>query len=230
MRHIIKKFDKNFNKVHKQILSMVLICQEQMNLILEVIAFNDEEKREQVRILERESDALEETVTKEITTFIARQQPMAGDLRVLLSSLHMARSLERIADNCRTLGRLGGHIKQEYDGKIPRKQLREMIEHLNNQLQLFYTAFEEETLDTLKEIAISDNDLDNMFESLFSSYLEYMIEHPDTIQLNTRLLFAGKNLERIGDHITHLAQNAYYAITGDNIQHILENQPQNKEM
>lgn len=145
---------------------------------------------------------------------IAKRQPMAHDLREIIGTLRMANDLERIGD----LGKNIARRVSEIDDAIQPKRLLRGLEHLTSltleQLKDVLDAYVSKDVDQAQAVWARDDDIDQIYTSLFREMLTYMMEDPRYITACTHLLFCAKNIERIGDHATNIAETVYYMATG----------------
>jgi len=149
-----------------------------------------------------------------VVLLIAKRQPMAQDLREAIGALRMATDLERIGDLGKNIARRSFQIEDN----LPTKKLLRGIEHLTTvsleQLKDALDAYAAK--DVTKAFAVweRDDEIDALYTSLFRELLTYMMEDPRNITYCTHLLFCAKNMERIGDHITNLAETVNYIVEG----------------
>lgn len=164
--------------------------------------------------LDRNIDELERRLQEQAILMIAKRQPMANDLRHIMTVLKVAGDLERIGDLAKNIAKRAMAVAHESHPKPLMSGLRHMTELAQRQLKDVLDAFGRR--DGEKAIAVwrSDVGLDALYNSVFRELLTYMMEDPRNIGLCTHLLFAAKNLERIGDHTTNIAENIHYLITG----------------
>lgn len=160
-------------------------------------------------------DRIERELDERAVLTIARRQPMAGDLREIVGSIRVAADLERVGD-------LGKNIAKRVAAVQEVSQPRTVmhgVEHLANlardQLAAVLDAYGSRTVERLGEVRDRDEDIDAMYTSLFREMLTYMMEDPRTISSCTHLLFCAKNIERIGDHATNIAETLHYIVTGE---------------
>ena len=160
-------------------------------------------------------DQAERDVDEKAVLIIARRQPMAHDLREIIGSIRIAADLERVGDLGKNIAKRVSAV-QEFSQ--PRK-LMHGIERLSDlarhQLAAVLDAYATRSVDGLDAVRARDEEIDAMHTSLFREMLTYMMEDPRTISSCTHLLFCAKNIERIGDHATNIAETLYYIVTGD---------------
>ena len=159
-------------------------------------------------------DSLQQQVDDQVVLLIAKRQPMATDLREVIGALRMAIDLERIGDLGKNVARRAFQIEDN----LPPKKLLRGLQHLTDvsleQLKDALDAFAARDIEKAKQVWDRDDEIDSLYTSRFRELLTYMMEDPRNITYCTHLLFCAKNMERIGDHVTNLAETIYYMKTG----------------
>lgn len=177
----------------------------------------DHEAANKVVSDDRLIDEKQRQIDELAVSMIARRQPMAGDLRKIVGSIHVATDLERIGDMAKSVGRRTLQIS----GQRLSNQLYAGVKHMSELVltQINKSLDAVTTLDEVVAVQIceSDDEVDALYMSLFREFLTYMMEDPRNITDCTHLLFCAKNLERAGDHATNIAEAAYYIKTGRNL-------------
>ena len=159
-------------------------------------------------------DNLQYELDERAIILLAKRQPMATDLREIIGAMRMANDLERIGDMGKNIAR---RTKEIDDVVHPRKVVGG-LEHLTNltlqQLKEVLDAYVNKDVDKAQEVCHRDDEIDQIYTSLFRELLTYMMEDPRNITFCTHLLFCAKNIERIGDHATNIAETVIYVVTG----------------
>ncbi len=159
-------------------------------------------------------DHAEREINDKAIVTIARRQPMASDLREIMGSIRIAADLERVGDLGKNTAK---RVIAVQSTGVPRKLARG-LEHLSElalvQLKEVLDVYTTRSADKAKSIRERDDEIDAMYTSLFRELLTYMMEDPRNITSCTHLLFCAKNIERIGDHATNIAETIYYMATG----------------
>ena len=167
-------------------------------------------------------DEMQRKIDENAVSMIARRQPMAADLRMIVSSIHVANDLERVGDMAKTICRRtlqldGARLSPKfYNG------LRHMTDLTLRQLKDALDVYATRDAAAAEAVCMHDAEIDSLYVSLFRELLTYMMEDPRNITQCTNLLLAGKSLERAGDHATNIAEASYYLETGKNLAVILE--------
>ena len=171
-------------------------------------------------------DEMQRQVEERAITLIALRQPVAQDLREIIAALRVSADLERVGDLAKNIAKRVIAI----DGQFHTKRLAFGVEHISEiaqeQLKSVIDAYTAQDLDAAHAVRKRDDEIDAMYTSLFRELLTYMMEDPRNITFCTHLLFCAKNIERIGDHATNIAENIHFMITGQQLQ---EDRPKQDE-
>jgi phosphate transport system protein len=174
----------------------------------------DRELADRTVIADQRIDDMQRKIDDMCVSIIARRQPMASDLRSIITAIHVANDLERVGDMAKQLARRSLKIEtinlqpSFYNG------VKNMTSLVLRQLKDALDSYANRDASAAVEVCNRDDDVDAMHTSLFRELLTYMMEDPRNITTCTHLLFCAKNLERIGDHATNIAERAYYLQTG----------------
>jgi phosphate transport system protein len=159
-------------------------------------------------------DKMQRETEERAILIIARRQPMAMDLREIVAAMRISGDLERIGDLAKNIAKRVTAIS----GALPQKRLLTGLEHMAEialmQLKAVLDAFASRDDAAARAVRERDDEIDALYTSLFRELLTYMMEDPRNISMCTHLLFCAKNIERIGDHATNIAETVHYVITG----------------
>lgn len=174
----------------------------------------DRELADVTIIADQRIDDMQRRIDEMAVSMIARRQPMASDLRAIITAIHVANDLERIGDMAKQLARRS--LKLEGINLQPTfyNGVKNMTALVLRQVKDALDAYADRNASASVEVCNRDDEVDAMHTSLFRELLTYMLEDPRNITTCTHLLFCAKNLERIGDHATNIAERAYYLATG----------------
>lgn len=210
-KHIVHSYDAELRQLNELIGRMGGLAESQIDSAIRAVAERDPERARQVARDDAKADKLENDINHLALRLLALRQPMAIDLRYILSALRIASDLERIADHaenmCRHAGKLTDMPKEpaiagiQRLGKLVLAMLKDVLD----------ASLADDT-DKAVEVWLRDNEVDDLYSSLFREYLTYMMENPRNIGACTSLLFVAKNVERIGDHITNIAETIYFRV------------------
>ncbi len=211
--HIVSAFDKDLVEIQAKVSEMGGVAEEMLAHAVEAIRSRDVSLAERVFSLDDRLDELELGVEDMATTTIALRQPMAQDLRELLAALKIATTLERIGDLAENIARRAIVLVGKRRIKLSSSIVR-MGRQTSAQLSDVLDAYVSKNTDRARSIWLRDVEIDDTYNALFREVLTYMMEDPRTIGLGSQLLFVAKNLERIGDHTTHIAESVHYIVEG----------------
>lgn len=213
--HTVTAFDEDLNFLVAKIAEMGGNAESMVGRSVSGLITADPGVAQSVVADDKLLDALQEELDDHIVLLIARRQPMAQDLREAIGALRMATDLERIGDLAKNIARRTFQIED----KVPPKKLQRGLQRLTNvtieQLIDVLDAYAGKEIEKAKEVWHRDDEIDSLYTSLFRELLTYMMEDPRYITYCTHLLFCAKNLERVGDHVTNLAENVNYIVTGN---------------
>jgi phosphate transport system protein len=212
--HIVKSYDQELELLDKKIAQMGGLVERQLAQGFDALEKRDPQLAAVAEASDRAIDQLERDIQEQAILMIARRQPMANDLRHVMTVLKIAGDLERIGDLGKNIAKRALAISGENHPKPLMTGLRHMVELALSQLKDVLDAYAERDADKAGGVWRHDERIDAMYNSLFRELLTYMMEDPRNIGLCTHLLFAAKNIERIGDHSTNIAENVHYLVHG----------------
>ena len=212
--HIVKSFDQELQLLDKKIAQMGGLAERLLAQAFDALEQRDPKLAEVAVASDRVIDQLERELQEQTILMIARRQPMANDLRHIMTVLKIAGDLERIGDLAKNIAKRALAVSSENHPKPLMTGLKHMNDLAMGQLHDVLDAFADRDADKALLVWRQDERIDAMYNSLFRELLTYMMEDPRNITACTHLLFCAKNLERIGDHVTNIAENAYYVLTG----------------
>ncbi len=214
MPHIVTAFDDDLIAIQAKISEMGGMAEEILSNALEALKNRDADLAQVAISRDKKLDELEIELNELATNTIALRQPMAQDLRVLISALKIASTLERIGDLAKNVAKRAIHLSEGKPGRTSASLVR-MGQQTMAQLTEILDAYVQRDTDLAVAIWRRDAELDETYNAIFREVVTYMMEDPRTIGLGSQLLFIAKNLERIGDHTTHVAENIYYIVKGE---------------
>jgi phosphate transport system protein len=212
--HIVKAYDNDLAALQAMLSEMGGLAEQQLARSIEALLRRDSKLADVVVQGDEKIDALEIAVEEKAVLTIAKRQPMAKDLRNIMVAIRIASDIERIGDLAKNIAKRANAI---YDNIPPRltKGLQRLGELSQAQVKLILDAFAASDAEKAMEVWRHDEDIDALYNSIFRELLTYMMEDPRMIGACTHLLFAAKNIERIGDHATNIAENIYYLVHGE---------------
>ena len=213
-QHIVTSFDKELAQLDCKVAEMGGLAEQLLGRAFEALERRDPARAAAAVSQDAIIDQIERDLQEEAVLLVARRQPVANDLRHVMTVLKIAGDLERIGDLAKNIAKRALAIAGENHPKPLMTGLKHMTEHALGQLKDVLDAFSTRDAAKAMEVWRNDERIDAMYNSIFRELLTYMMEDPRNIGLCTHLLFGAKNIERIGDHTTNIAENIYYLIHG----------------
>ena len=212
--HIVTSFDEDLKELAQRISEVGGLAERSVDRSVRALVTVDAAVAHQVIEDDDRIDELQHEIEEKAILTIARRQPMAQDLREIMAAIHIANDLERVGDLAKNIAKrviaIGGQFQPQ--------QFVHGVEHLAElaleQLKNVLDSYVGRDLNQALAVWRRDNEIDVLYTSLFRELLTYMMEDPRNISFCTHLLFCAKNIERIGDHATNIAEIVHYLITG----------------
>ena len=211
--HTVKAFDEDITRLRGLIAEMGGLAEVSLSEAMEALVKGNPELVQSVIARDKRIDALEAEVDKLAVRVIALRAPMAVDLREVIAALKIAGVVERIGDYAKNIAKAS--VKIETRKKFaPLTLLPAMAEIARGMVHDVLTAYAARDAALAAEVVERDDKVDAFYDSIFRNLLSHMMENPATISSAAQLLFVARNIERIGDHATNVAEMVYYAATG----------------
>lgn len=214
MEHTVKAFDEDITRLRGLITEMGGLAEVAIQESLDALVRGDEELAAKVVARDKKLDALEMEVDKLAVRVIALRAPMADDLREVIAALKIAGVVERIGDYSKNIAKRVGMIEDRKRFE-PLTLLPAMGELAAEMVHDVLTAYAARDAGLAREVIKADEKVDAFYNSIFRNFVSYMVENPSTISSAAQLLFVARNIERIGDHATNVAEMVHFAATGD---------------
>ncbi|MGV6804409.1 MAG: phosphate signaling complex protein PhoU [Ruegeria sp.] len=214
-QHIASAFDRDLEAVQANIMKMGGLVEAAINGAARSLATRDEELALQVRQGDKAIDALEDLINEEAARVIALRAPTAGDLRLVLSVLKVSANLERIGDYSKNIAKRTTVLVEANQIDSSTSALRRMAREVEVMLRDALDAYIQRDAELAADVIERDQDVDQMYNGLFRELLTFMAEDPRSISACMHLHFIGKNIERMGDHVTAIAEQVIYLVTGE---------------
>ena len=211
--HTVKAFDNEITQLRGLIAEMGGLAETSIARAIEALVRHDEELGQRVVADDAKLDALEAEVDQLAVRIIALRAPMADDLRDVIAALKISGVVERIGDYAKNIARRVGSIERQKNFE-PLTLIPVMAEMAQGMVRDVLNAFAARDQHMAVNVIERDEKLDNFYDSIFRNLVAHMMENPATISSAAQLLFVARNLERIGDHATNVAEMVYYAETG----------------
>ena len=212
--HTVKAFDEDITRLRGLIAEMGGLAEMSIQEALDSLIKGDLELADKVVRRDKKIDSLEAEVDRMAVRIIALRAPMADDLREVIAALKIAGVIERIGDYSKNIAKRVGQIdvRKQFE---PLTLLPAMGELAAEMVHDVLTAYAARDPVLAREVIAADERVDNFYNSIFRNLVSYMVENPATISSAAQLLFVAKNIERIGDHATNVAEMVHFAATGD---------------
>ncbi|RCX11869.1 phosphate signaling complex protein PhoU [Extensimonas vulgaris] len=220
-KHLSSQFDNELNTVSARVMEMGGLVEAQIRQAIYALSQFNLDAAHQVMVTEHRVNAMEVEIDHELTTIIARRQPTARDLRLLIAFSKATTNLERMGDEANKMARMVQSIIESGAARsLPAGELRVAADLASAQLRKVLDALAR--LDTRAAIAILKEDdlIDQEFDGFVRKLITYMMEDPRTISPSLDLLFLAKAIERIGDHAKNLAELIIYLVEGKDVRHV----------
>ncbi len=217
--HIVKSYDNELKRLSALITSMGGMVESQVAMACAAVLDRDSEAAHRAVEADAKVDGLEREVEQFVIRLLALRQPMAQDLRLIFASLKMTGDLERIGDYAANVAKRSLVLAQ-FSVPYTLSGLAHMSRLVQENLKLIIDAIGEKDSEKALQVWRSDAAIDEIYDALFRELITYMMEDPRNITPCTHLLFIAKNLERIGDHATNIAELVYYAERGEPLSDI----------
>jgi phosphate transport system protein len=213
--HTVKAFDQELDLLRATICEMGGLAEAAIRESIQALVRRDAAAAAAVVERDKKIDALEAEAERQAVQIIALRAPMADDLRDVVAALKIAGVVERIGDYAKNIAKRVATIE---DSKIrPLSLLPEMARIAGEMVQQVLDAFAARDAEKAAAVCERDQAVDDFYNSIFRALLTHMMENPHNITPATHLLFVAKNLERIGDHATNVAEMVYFAATGEHL-------------
>jgi phosphate transport system protein len=214
-KHISTAFDRDLEAIQSNIMKMGGLVEAAMTDSARALNNRDVELAERVRADDKKIDALEMLINEDCARLIALRAPMASDLRAVLSVMKIAGALERVGDYAKNLAKrtsllIGSATIDGSEGSLLR-----MIKEVEAMLGDVLNAYVARNTDLALAVRLRDHTVDQMYNGLFREILTHMMEDPRKISTCMHLHFIAKNVERMGDHVTNIAEQVIYSVSGE---------------
>ncbi|HLS16393.1 MAG TPA: phosphate signaling complex protein PhoU [Paenalcaligenes sp.] len=217
--HTNKQFHADLETTRSMFLEMGGVVEAMVKQSTEALFSGDMEYVDRVLKREHQVDKLEVEIDERITNLIARNQPTAIDLRMLLSVSKMLTDLERCGDEAERIAKMARRIHDSDSGYEPVVELRLMSTSVVDMINRALDAFARQDVVLAAEIVRSDSEVNEAWKASLRHIITYMIEDPRTISRSIDLIFIARALERIGDHAKNMAERVIYMVRGDDVRH-----------
>jgi phosphate transport system protein len=214
--HTVRSFSQDLEELSGDLARMGGLCEDMLSDAIQAIATRDSALADTVVARDPQIDNLQVEAEKKILRLLALRQPLARDLRQTISALKIATELERVGDLAKNIAKRAKVIDQ-FEPAAALKGVSRMGRLVVAQLKRVLDAYSAQEADAANKVWTRDEEVDEHYQSLFRELLTYMMEDPRTISPCAHLLFVAKNLERVGDHCTNIAEEIHFLVTGETL-------------
>ena len=213
--HIVKAYDRELGTLGQRIAEMGGIAEQMLSDAMEALGSLNADLARNVVAVDPRLDALQRAIEDDAILTIARRQPLAVDLRECVAAIRISGDLERVGDLAKNIAKRT--VKIAAEARMPRAivGIKSMHEYAAMQLKDVLDAYAQRNVEQARAVWTRDAELDALEDSVFRDLLTFMMEDPRSITFCTHLLFCSKNIERIGDHTTNIAETVVYLVTGE---------------
>ena len=216
-QHTVRAFDKDLELLERRIAEMGGIAEKMVIEAVDALSSGDSALAHQVVETDARLDTLQREIEEQATLTIARRQPVASDLREIIGAIRVAGDLERVGDLAKNIAKRS--VKIGMEGRAPHAIVG--IKHMNDfateLMKDVLDAYAQRDVERARDVWERDAELDALEDSVFRDLLTHMMEDPRNITFCAHLLFCSKNIERIGDHATNIAETVVYLVTGSTL-------------
>ena len=215
--HTARVFDTDLIKLTQLVAQMGGLAQKQVTDSIDALTRRDTGLARQVIAADASVDALQRQIEEKAIATIALRQPMAIDLRALVAMLRIANDLERVGDLAKNIGKRVLAVSGDNSQRTLMRGLKHMAALVVAQLAAVLDAFVDRNPNKALRVWKADKEVDALYVSLFRELITYSMEDPGTISMCIHHLFCAKNIERMGDHATNIAETIYYMVEGQTL-------------
>lgn len=213
-QHTVKAFDEDITRLRGLIAEMGGLAEVAIQEAMDALTRGDNDLADRIVKRDKKIDALESEVDKLAVRIIALRAPMADDLREVIAALKIAGVVERIGDYSKNIARASRKIGERKEFE-PLTLLPAMADVAAEMVHDVLTAYAARDAALAREVIATDAKVDAFYDSIFRNVVTHMVERPATISAGAQLLFVARNIERIGDHATNVAEMVHFAATGN---------------
>jgi len=218
--HISKQFDAELESVRSRVLQMGGLVEEQILRAVEALDSGDMERIDKTIADDHRVNALEVGLDEACVHIIARRQPAAGDLRLLITVIKTITDLERIGDEAEKIARMAKLIHAAERQHVPRIEIKHVAERAVAMLRQSLDAFARLDVAEAMHVVKQDSAVDDEFRAIMRQLITFMMEDPRTITRALEILFIAKAIERIGDHAKNMSEYVIYMVKGRDVRHV----------
>lgn len=218
-QHISQQFNEELEDIVNRAMAMGGLVEQQLGDAVTALVQGDNDKAEKVVTNDYQVNAIEVQLDEECTHILARRQPTASDLRLVMAVIKAIADLERMGDEAERIGRMALHLLDSDRARAPMEELGRMGEHVGQMLHGALDAFARMDAEQAVRVAQQDIQADSQYEDIMRKLIQFMKEEPDSIPRIMDICWSARSLERIGDRARNICEYVVYFVMGKDVRH-----------
>jgi phosphate transport system protein len=224
--HTVKSYEEELKNLNNNIVKMGTLCEEALRKSINALVTNNTDEADKIIKNDEEIDKFENLIEQQVVNLIALRQPLAIDLRETVTALKISSDLERIGDLSKNIAKRSLLLSSNLSKNLI-DILNTLSENVQKQLKSVIDSYLERSSSMAINVWESDEKIDNLTNQCMQVSIDFLKEDPKNLQNGTHLLFVAKNLERMGDHTTNIAEQVYFLVKGEYLE---GDRPKNSEI
>ena len=224
--HTVKSYEDELKNLNLNIVKMGALCEEALKNSIDSLVEKNQSKAENVISNDEKIDKFESIIEQQVVDLIALRQPMAIDLRETVTALKISSDLERIGDLSKNISKRSLLLSEDLDKQLI-QNFKLLAEKVQKQLKSVIDAYLERSAEVAINVWENDEKIDEITNNCMQNSIDFLKKDKNNLQNGTHLLFISKNLERMGDHATNIAEQVYFLVKGEYLE---GDRPKNSEM
>jgi len=224
--HTVKSYEEELKNLNNNIVKMGTLCEEALRKSINALITNNADEADKIIKNDEEIDKFENLIEQQVVNLIALRQPLAIDLRETVTALKISSDLERIGDLSKNIAKRSLLLSSNLSKNLI-DILNTLSENVQKQLKSVIDSYLERSSSMAINVWESDEKIDNLTNQCMQTSIDFLKEDPKNLQNGTHLLFVSKNLERMGDHTTNIAEQVYFLVKGEYLE---GDRPKNSEI
>lgn len=220
-QHISHKFDEEMESLRNKVMKMGGLVEKQISAAIDALQHMDSAAADKIILRDHKVNALEVSIDEKCTRILAKRQPAASDLRMVIAVIKTITDLERIGDEAEKIAKMALHIsEQEGHFRSRYAGIRHLGEHVKRMVHNVLDAYARLDVDAALQVVRDDDEADSEYQDLMRMLMTYMMEDPRTISEVFDVVWAARSLERIGDHAKNIGEYVIYLVKGKDVRHL----------